>query len=525
MKSQNTQYDAIVIGSGIGGLSVASILAKSGKSVLVLERHYMIGGYTHAFQRKGFSWDVGLHYVGDVHIPGTMINKVFRYITNEQLQWKALDAHYDRAVFGNEEFAFIQGREPLKKSLKAYFPDPESHASIDAYFQLLEKASRAGMSFFIGKILPPFLSSTIGHFLRKNVLRYSDKTTLETLRSITNNEKLIGILTAQYGDYGLPPNTSSFFMHAMLANHYMEGAGYPIGGASNLAKTIVPVIEEHGGTVRINAEVKEVIIKNNTAIGVELINGEKIYATNIISDAGIYNSFSKLLPTKTQKEHQLKDKLKNLEPSAAHVGLYLGLKGSTKELHLPACNYWIFPAEYNHELNQKRYKNFDSELPVTYLSFPSAKDPEWQKNHPEKSLAEAVIIIPYAWFTEWEKTSWKKRGADYEQLKQRLADQMLEVIYRVKPEIKGKIEYMEVSTPLTTKQFSNHQHGEIYGAAFTPKRFRQPFLTPRTPVKNFYLTGQDASATGITGSTMGGVLCATVILKKNVFSLIERSIK
>lgn len=521
----NDRFDAIVIGSGIGGLSVASILAKAGQKVLVLERHYIIGGYTHTFQRKGFTWDVGLHYVGDVHIPGTMINKAFRYITNEQLQWKALDNIYDRAVFGTEEFDFVQGREPLKKILKEHFPNPKDHASIDAYFQLLNDTARTDMSYYIEKILPTFLSDLFGPFLRSKALQYSDKTTLEVLRSITDNKKLIGILTAQYGDYGLPPDKSSFFMHAMLANHYMEGAGYPIGGAGNLAKTIVPVIEQHGGSVLMSAEVKEVIVQNNKAVGVEMADGKKIYATNIISDAGVYNSFSKLLPLKTQKQHRLKEQLKNLEPSAAHVGLYLGLRGSTKELDLPACNYWVFPAEYNHELNQKRYKNLESELPVTYISFPSAKDPEWQQTHPDTSLAEAVIIVPYAWFNEWENTAWKKRGPEYEQLKQKLADQILEVLYRIKPQLKGKIEYMEVSTPLTTKHFSNHQHGEIYGAAFTPKRYRQTFLKPRTPVKHFYLTGQDAGATGIAGSLMGGILCATTILKKNVLSIIQRSIK
>lgn len=517
-------FDAIVIGSGIGGLSVAAMLAKAGKKVLVLERHYILGGYTHLFRRRGYSWDVGLHYVGQVHIPGTMLNKAFRYITNEQLQWASLDDVYDRAVFGDTEYDFPRGKENLKAKLKEYFPDAKDHISIDKYFGLLEEVEHVGVSYYIEKVLPPMIAKIIGPMLRKKVLKYSDLVTLDVLHSITDNEKLIGVLTAQYGDYGLQPSQSSFYMHALLANHYMDGAAYPVGGAGSIANTIVPVIEASGGAAVHQAEVSKIIVENNRAIGVTLADGKSIYADNVISDAGIHNTYAKLLPEAVAKQHHLEDQLKQLTPSGAHMGLYVGVNGSPESLNLPRCNYWIFPNEYNHAINQERYKDLDSQIPVSYVSFPAAKDPESQKQHPGKSTVEVIIIVPYSWFKKWEGTEWRKRGEEYTKMKERVAEQMFNELYRVAPQLKGKVDCYDISSPLSTKKFTDHPFGEIYGTSHTPKRFRQEFLKPHTPVKNLYLTGQDVMIASIAGGLMGGLLCASAVLKRDMMGKIKRSI-
>ncbi|MCC6563508.1 NAD(P)/FAD-dependent oxidoreductase, partial [Candidatus Uhrbacteria bacterium] len=185
-KGHDTKYDAIVIGSGIGGLSVASLLSRQGKKVLLLERHYEIGGYTHAFKRKGYQWDVGLHYVGQVHIEGSTLNKVFRYISDEKLKWAPLDNAYDRAVFGDKRFDFVTGKENLRAEFKKQFPDAKDHASIDAYFKLLEEVEQVGVGYFVEKALPPFLARIFGPMLRRKLLKYSDQITLDVLRSITD---------------------------------------------------------------------------------------------------------------------------------------------------------------------------------------------------------------------------------------------------------------------------------------------------------------------------------------------------
>lgn len=521
----NETFDSIVIGSGMGGLSVASILSQAGQRVLLLERHYIVGGYTHYFQRKGYTWDVGLHYVGGVHIPGTTLNKAFRYLTKDQVKWKALDDVYDRAVFGTTEYKFPRGRENFRKALQQWFPNPEDHVSIDKYFALLAKVENIGAAYYIEKVIPPALAKVFGKMLRKKLLRWSDRTTLDVLREITTNEKLIGVLTAQYGDYGLQPSESSFYMHAVLANHYMEGAGYPIGGAGRIAEAITTVVEDAGGEVVFRAEVAEIIVEGNTAVGVRMSDGKVIRAKRVISDAGVVNTFSKLLPAEIQQRHHLPEKIAQLKPSGAHMGLYVGLNGSPEELKLPSCNYWIFPNEYDHQKNQAAYKTIHDTLPVAFASFPAAKDPESQRVHPGKSTAEVIIIVPFEWFKKWQKTTWKKRDADYEALKKEVGEQMFACLYRVAPQLRERVEYFEISSPLSTRHFSNHPSGEIYGVDHSPSRFRQEFLKPYTPVKNLFMTGQDVMIASIGGGMMGGVLCASAILKRHVLWNIQRSVK
>lgn len=529
------KFDAIVIGSGMGGLSTASLLSKAGpfeqakgragKKVLVLEKHYLIGGYTHTFERKGYEWDVGLHYVGNVHIEGTTLNKIFRYVTNNNLKWAPLDDVYDRAVFGDKTYEFVRGRENFKVKLKEYFPAEKDKKAIDKYFELLDEVSNIGTGYYIEKVIPVFLAKIFGSLLRRKLLKYSDQTTLDVLKTITDNQKLIGVLTAQYGDYGLIPSKSSFYMHAVVANHYMEGAGYPIGGAGSIAATIVPVIEAAGGTVLFSADVKEIIVQGNKAVGVEMADGKKIYADKIISNTGVIDTFSSLLPPEVAKKHKLEEKLKHLRPSEAHIGLYGGIKASPESLGLPKCNYWVFPDEYNHERGRENYKSLKDSIPVTYISFPAAKDPQSQEKRPGRSTVEAIILLPYDWFSKWQGTEWKRRGEEYEQMKKEVADQILEKIYHVAPQLRGKIDYFEVSTPLSTTNFMSHEKGEMYGVAHNPERFRQRFLKPYTPVKNLFLTGQDVMICSISGALMGGVLCASAILKKDVLKQINKIMK
>lgn len=523
--AESRHFDVIIIGSGTGGLSAASFLAQEGKRVLVLEQHYVIGGYTHSFQRNGYIWDVGLHYVGQVNIPGTLLNKVFRYISKEKLKWEPLDDIYDRAVFGEKEYQFPKGRENLKAKLKEYFPDQKDQISIDKYFKLLDDAEKISTSYYAEKVLPPFLSKVFGGMLRSSLLKTSDKITLDVLKGITDNQKLIGVLTAQYGDYGLEPSKSSFYMHALLANHYMEGGAYPVGGASQFAETTVPVIEETGGATVFRASVKEILVENNKAIGVRMHDGEKFYAKTIVSAAGIVNTYSRLLPDSVMKQHQLDKKLAELEPSSAHVGMYIGIKESTSKLNLPKCNYWIFPDKYDHALERSHYKDIHTEIPVTFVSFPSAKDPLAETSHPGRTTAEVVILVPHNWFDKWKDTKWKVRNDEYKAIKEELAQKMLQQLYRVAPQLKGKIDCYEVSTPLSTEHFSGHPKGEIYGAAATPKRFRQRFLSTYTPVKNLFLSGQDVMTASIAGGTMGGMLCASAILKKNLLWTVNRKIR
>ncbi|MDX5583700.1 MAG: NAD(P)-binding protein, partial [Aureibaculum sp.] len=104
-------YDAIIIGSGMGSLTTGAILAKEGQQVLILERHYTAGGFTHVFKRKGYEWDVGIHYIGDVQRPNSPIKRLFDYITNSKLKWADMGEVYDRIIIGDKTYDLVKGVE------------------------------------------------------------------------------------------------------------------------------------------------------------------------------------------------------------------------------------------------------------------------------------------------------------------------------------------------------------------------------------------------------------------------------
>ena len=103
--SQQT-YDSIIIGSGIGGLCTAALLSMQGESVLVLEKHFKIGGWTHTFRRNNYEWDVGLHYIGQVNKPHSAVRKLFDLISGGQLEWCSMDSNYDRIIFPDRAYDF-----------------------------------------------------------------------------------------------------------------------------------------------------------------------------------------------------------------------------------------------------------------------------------------------------------------------------------------------------------------------------------------------------------------------------------
>jgi len=232
----------------------------------------------------------------------------------------------------------------------------------------------------------------------------------EVLSSLTTNETLIKVLTAQYGDYGLPPKQSSFSMHASVARHYFDGGSFPIGGSSQIAKKVAPVIGAAGGTIVVSAEVAEVIIEKNTAVGVRMKDGKIFRAANIVSNAGIMTTYNKLLPIQTIQKHRLKEQLQKVKQSVAHASLYIGLEGTPEALGIPKTNYWVYPKDGDHDTCIDNYlKDISKPFPLVYLSFPSAKDPDWSNRYPNKSTIDVITLVPYKTFEKWAGSSWKKK--------------------------------------------------------------------------------------------------------------------
>ncbi len=396
------EYDVIVIGSGMGGMTCAGILAREGESVLVLERHYTAGGYTHVFKRNGYEWDVGIHYIGGVNHPKAMLATLFHYLTDGKLAWADMGEVYDRLFFGEEQFEFHKGKENFVAHLKAQFNNIADHRAIEGYMALVKEVNQQSQTFFAEKALPPAVAKVAGKQMRKGFLRFAEQTTREVLEELTDNQKLIGVLTAQYGDYGLPPGQSSFAMHAMLVNHYLNGGAFPVGGSSRIAETVAAGLADAGGLILTNAEVAEIVVTNGKATGVKMADGKQIGAKRVISSAGIHNTYRRLLPPTIAQQYKLLDSAQKVTPSWAHVALYLGFQQTAAELGLQKANYWVYPAgNYDHDANIQTYlDNPDGEFPLVYISFPSAKDPDWENRYAGKATVDIITFAPYEWFTK-----------------------------------------------------------------------------------------------------------------------------
>lgn len=512
-------YDAIVIGSGLGGMSTAAFLAKEGKKVLVIESHYEPGGFTHTFKRKGYEWDVGVHYVGEVHRPHAMISKLFNYINDTPLEWTEMGDVYDKMIFGKEVYDYKTGEAAFKEQMKKYFPNPEDQVAIDKYIWTIKDAQKSQQLYFIEKTLIATMSSLLGNFMRKAAMKYN-RPTLDILHEITKNKKLIAVLTGQYGDYGSPPAEGSFLMHAMLVKHYINGGCYPVGGSKSIFNAIAPTVLKAGGAIFTRAKVKQILVnKQYEAYGVQLEDGFEIKSPIVISSAGIYNTYKNLLAPNVSSHFKLHEQLDKINRSTGHMCLYIGLKYPKSELNLGKANYWVFPDNYDHDENIENFlENPKNDFPIAYISFPTAKAEDWEERFPDKSTIEIVTVAPYEWFQKWENERWKKRGEEYDKIKEDFSQRLLEKLYAQEPELRGKVDYYELSTPLSTKHFCSYEFGEVYGLGNGIERFNQKFLRPRTPVKNLYLTGQDIVSVGIGGAIASGLLTATVVTGKNLMT-------
>ncbi|XP_029292618.1 LOW QUALITY PROTEIN: all-trans-retinol 13,14-reductase-like [Cottoperca gobio] len=525
--------DAIIIGSGIGGLGLAVLLSKAGKKVLVLEQHTRAGGCCHTFTEKGFEFDVGIHYVGDLQD-----HKPFRCMldnmTNGQLQWEPLDNPFDHVVLGPPEnrrrYPIYSGRTRFPDELKKCFPGEEK--AIDEYLKLVKKVGRGIWLLAVLKVCPVLVAKFLVYTGLANRLSFffemAPRSLTEVVNELTENKDLRAVFTYIFGTYGNKPKDTSFSMHSLLVTHYLNGAWYPKGGATEIAYHMIPIVEKAGGAVLVRAPVNRILFnKANEAYGVSVMKGQEeihIRAPVVISDAGIFNTYQKLLPKEFQFMPPIQEQLSMMKNGDGGLSIFLGLTGTKEELGLKANNYWIFTENNFDELVEK-YMNGKREesaknVPLLFVASPSAKDSTWEERCPGKSTLSLVSFAKYEWFEEWKDCKVTNRGSHYKELKQMFIDSILEVVMDVFPKItRDKIEYIDAGTPITNTYYIGAPKGEIYGADHGIARFSPELnatVRPQTPLKNLYLTGQDVFLCGFAGALAGALSCGSVLLNRNL---------
>lgn len=512
-------FDTVVIGSGMGGLALASHLAQAGQKVLLLEQNTIVGGMTQAYSRHGYRWTVGMHYIGEVGNPNGAGWKLFNRVTGGQLRWAPMPSIFNRMVIAGRGYDVPAGPQAYAEFLTSHFP-AEAQA-IQAYMALVGSVAKSSAPYFGAKALPPEAGAALMQRHGQDFRRYASQTTQQVLRSLTDNDELIAVICANWGDYSLEPSKSSFAMHCMLAKHYLHGAHYPEGGGAAFAQAMVPIIEAAGGRVLHSAEVAEVLVEGDAVQGVRLASGEVLRCPRVVSNAGVENTFGRLLHGSSPGVLAAKALLPKVEDTYAIVGLNIGFKASHAELGFTPANIWSHPGP-DLEANLVAHRqDFDAPFPWHFITFPSTKDPLWERDFSGRATVEMYAYTDYSHFARWAGTPWMKRGDDYLARKAVIQQRLLEELFRHVPAAAQHVDVVEVSTPLSYETFAKRERGGFMGVASSPQRFEQDWLRPTTPVQGLYLTGQDVATDGVIGALVGATLCASVILQRDLMTEIR----
>ena len=514
------RWDAIVIGSGMGGMTAAAMLSRLGWRVLVLEQHFVPGGFTQTFRRSGYIWDVGVHAVGEVG-PDAPSGRLFNDLTGGRLEWAALGSVYDRVHFpGGLEASFPDNRAGFRDELLRIAPD--ERAAIDGYLARVERDAEAMRSFYRMRVLPGRVGRGAEAMFARTARRAVSTITAQVLREVTSSERLRLVLAAQWGYYGLVPSRSSWAMHALVTRHFLDGAWYPKGGAQALARALLAPVFEAGGWTRVATPVERILIDRGRVTGVKLDSGESVRAPVVISAVGATATVHRLLPDNARSS-EWASSLGSLAAGPAYVSLYMGLRGDIGRAGATAANDWYYEST---DIERSKWEvTPDGPLPdspVLYASFPTLKDPSYDPGPDQRHTGEITTFVPWAAFERWRGTRWLRRGPEYKSFKGRLTDHLLEQFLRHKPNLAPFIDRVELSTPLSTDFFTRAVDGSMYGLQPTPGRFQNKWLRPGTPVKGLYLAGSDVGSMGIMGAMTGGMMAAAAAAPRAALPYLRR---
>lgn len=509
--------DVIVIGSGMAGMSCANALARYGKKVLILEQHYIPGGYTHMFSRKGFIWDAGTHAIGQMH-KNTPNKKMLDWLTDHKVEWVSLGKNYDKLYLASgDEFEFPASFREFKKTLTEKFPGEKD--IIEQYFKLCRSTNLKCQVYFAKNVIPLKIKKLFGKPFRKLVDPIFTKTTKEVLDDLGMSEKLQRLLTSNWGYYGNIPNESSWALHALVVWHFISGASYPKGGSKVFAENLLQGVLNRGGEVLCMAQVKEIVVKKNKAQGVMMSDGVFIPAKIVISATAAKVTAGKLLPKEFQETTWAKNILAQ-KNSLSYIELNMGFDVDISQFGADSRNHWIFSDDH---LDSKYWNFLDPKSlpPMLYISFPSMKDPSHcQVDGKVRHAAECITFVDWEIFKKWDESQYKNRDEAYKKMKEDLSSRIIIELKKKFPQMMEHLTHFELSTPLSAEHFVRAGQGSTYGLDGTPERFACSELSPHTPVKNLYMTGVDTLVTGIVGAMSSGMITASHVDKRVLMKLI-----
>ncbi|WP_437578166.1 phytoene desaturase family protein [Sorangium sp. So ce887] len=494
--------DTVVIGSGSGGLTAALALARSGQKVIVVEQHYLPGGWTHSFSLDGYLFSPGVHYIGGLG-PGGPVRRLYEGLgLSGDLEFCELNPDgLDHLIVGDDRLDVPKGLERLIARLTARFP--HEAAGIARYFRVLR-----GLNDDLVRLdtMLEFPKVLLVPFKAPDLVRWGFRTQEDLLDATIRDPLLRAFLAAQGGDHGLSPSRVALPIHASIVCHYLDGGYYPRGGARRIPLAMIRALRRLGGQVRMRARVRRILVERGRAAGVELEGGETLRAASVVSNADPAITYGELLPPElTARERR---KIQRMEYSVSLLSVFCAVDMDLRSMGYDSGNYWWYRGRDVGRI----YERAERQLPRgavdgLFLTITTLKDP----GHPTRGdhhTIEMFTFVPHGPFARWDKTRTGERGAEYEKLKESLGDQMIAAAEHVIPGISRALAFRSVATPLTNDFYCASYRGAAYGTAKTPWQLGPLSFSIGTRIPGLYQCGASTLSHGVAGAAMSGLMAA-----------------
>ncbi len=501
-----TKYDVVIIGSGMGGLCCAYILAKEGKRVCVLEKNRQIGGSLQIYSRDKTIFETGVHYIGGLD-EAQNLNTFFNYFgLMKELKLQKLDQNgYDLISFKDDErhYPHAQGYDNFVDQLAQLFPHERENL-----ITYIKKIKEVCASFPLYN-----LSSEKKDITAAWHLQIDSKS---VINSIFKDPKLQQVIGGSNMLYAGLENKTPFYVHALVVDSYIQSSYRCIDGSSQIAKILSTNIKKLGGEILNYSEAKTFHFNGSEIESVELTNGERIEGKIFISGIDLSKTLDMIEGPHIRTAYR--NRINSLENS---VSSFL-VNAVVKPEAMPHYNHNIYHCTAPDIWTGGNYTEKTWPETIGLFTTTSSKNPDFTENF------TVLAYMRYEECAKWENTksiipnNINYRGDDYEAFKTEKAEKILDVLEARLPGTRSKIQSYTAASPITYRDYIGSRDGSLYGII---KDYTEPlksFITPRTKISNLFLTGQNLNLHGIMGVTVSSVVtCSDVLGDPNLIEKIK----
>jgi all-trans-retinol 13,14-reductase len=476
-----TSRDAIVVGSGVSGLAAACLLAEAGLRTTVLEQHSVAGGLLQRFRRKGIPFDTGFHYVGGAGEGGPLERYLRRLGVLERLALTPLDPDgFDEIHLPGRRFAFPVGISRIASDLGRAFPG-EREAAARFLGRLGEEAASHPLFSFASDRMDPLLLREAG-----------GKTVSEAISDCgVRDPDLRALLGAHSVLYGVPADRAPFEAHALVCSSYYHSAHGLEGGGEALVRVFAERLRELGGELRLRTPVRRICVRDRRVTAVETEGGETIPVGLVVSTAHPKVTVGLLrdddLPARRTR------RIAGASQSSSAILVHALVRGVPPDQ--PRRNVIRFSAAEHGWADLPPWVEADRDPPVLAV-LPASPTPE------ARGATVFQVFCPTRWDGgEGSREEWRRRKA-------RVARRIVPLVEECLPAWKGRIEVLDVSTPIAIRHFVRSPEGACYGAECSVGQWGPRRLPSRIGIEGLRLAGQSVGLPGVLGSIVTAFVAA-----------------